>query len=189
MNRYIAVAVSLIAALFLCPHTQAQLAVARVVASCGSPSPTPVAGSLYAFTIDTTGKICTNGSGGSGGGGPLGNQPISNSQSIITATNVTPTDCSGSITAGGTAQTALAATATVHYFTIANIDASSGSGEPLWISFTGTATPSTAGSYPLTAPATTTFAGMGSYTDFFGTNHAVSVVAATTGHKYSCTWR
>jgi hypothetical protein len=189
MSRYIAVAVSLITALFLCPHAQAQLAVARVVSSCGTVSPTPHVGSTYAFTMDTTGTLCSESGGGGGGGGPLGNQPISNSQSIISATNVTPNDCSGSITAGGTAQNALAATATVHYFTIANIDASAGSGEPLWISFTGTATASTAGSYPLTAPATTTFAGMGSYTDFFGTNHAVSVVAATTGHKYSCTWR
>jgi hypothetical protein len=106
------------------------------------------------------------------------------------ATNVTPTDCSGTITAGGTAQNALAAQTTLHGLTIANIDVSAGSGEPLWISFTTTAVASGIGSYPLTPPTGTTFTGMGSYTapPGFGLNHAVSVIGATTGHKFSCTW-
>lgn len=103
--------------------------------------------------------------------------------------NVTPTDCSGTITAGGTAQNAIAASSTIHGFTIANIDSTTGSGEPLWISFTTTAAASTAGSYPLAAPTATTFAGFGSYStpSGFGSNHAVSIIGVTTGHKFSCT--
>jgi hypothetical protein len=104
--------------------------------------------------------------------------------------NVTPTNCSGTITSGGTAQNAIAATATIHGFTIANIDTSAGSGEPLWISFTTTAAASTAASYPLAAPTATTFAGLSSFTTplGFGMNTALSVIAATTGHKFSCTY-
>jgi hypothetical protein len=111
-------------------------------------------------------------------------------QKTATAANVTLTDCSGTITTGGTAQPAIAAQTTLHGFTIANTDASAGSGEPIWISFTTTAAASTAASYPIAPPTATTFAGMGSYTTppGFGTNHAVSIVAATTSHKFSCTW-
>jgi hypothetical protein len=106
------------------------------------------------------------------------------------APNITPTDCSGSITTGGTAQNAIAAQAALHGFVIKNIDASAGSGEPLWISFTGTAAAATTGSYPLGAPAVTSFANGESFTTpmGFGVNHAISIVAATTGHKFSCTW-
>ena len=115
---------------------------------------------------------------------------IANSAPVTAATiNVTPTDCSISLTTGGTAQNIIAASATLHGFTISNIDTSAGSGEPVWISFTGTAAASTAGSYPLAAPTATTFANLSSYTTplGFGVNHAISVVAATTGHKISCT--
>jgi hypothetical protein len=106
------------------------------------------------------------------------------------AVNVTPTDCSGTITAGGTAQNAIAATATIHGFTIANIDAATGSGEPLWISFTTTAAASTVASYPLSAPTATTFTGLSSYSSplGFGLNHALSIIGATTAHKFSCTY-
>jgi hypothetical protein len=104
--------------------------------------------------------------------------------------NVTPTDCSLAITTGGTAQNIISASATIHGFTIANIDTSAGSGEPVWFSFTTTAAASTIGSYPLAAPTVTTFANLASYTTpvGFGSNHAVSVIAATTGHKISCTF-
>lgn len=104
--------------------------------------------------------------------------------------NITPTDCSGTIAAGGVAQNAFGAQVALHGFTIANIDTTAGSGEPLWISFTTTAAASTAGSYPLAAPTTTTFAFLSSFTapPGFGSNHAVSVIAVTTGHKYSCTY-
>ena len=101
-------------------------------------------------------------------------------------------DCSGSITTGGTAQNAPNTAATPHRLglIIANIDATSGSGEVMWISFTGTATPGAAGSYPLAAPTATTYAGAGTFTapPGFGVTGALSVVAATTGHKWSCTW-
>jgi len=113
-----------------------------------------------------------------------------NNVKTATAANVTPTDCSGTITTGGTAQNAITAQTTLHGFTIANIDASAGSGEPLWLSLTTTAAAATAASYPLAPPAATTFAGMGSYSTppGFGTNHAVSIIGATTGHKFSCSW-
>jgi hypothetical protein len=102
------------------------------------------------------------------------------------AANVTATDCSSTVTSGGTAQNAFTAQTALHGFTIANIDTT----EPLWISFTTTAAASTAGSYPLPAATATTFAGFGSFTapPGFGLNHALSVIAATTGHKFSCTW-
>lgn len=109
---------------------------------------------------------------------------------IVSPQNITPTDCSGTIGTGGTAQNAITAQTTLHGFVIKNIDASSGSGEPLWVSFTGTATANTAASYPLAAPATTSFANGESFTSpiGMGLNHAISIVGATTGHKYSCTW-
>ena len=102
--------------------------------------------------------------------------------------NIAPTSCSLAVTTGGTAQNIIAASATVHGFTIANIDTSAGSGEPIWINFVGTAAASTNDSFPLAAPTATTFASLSSYTTplGFGTSHAVSVIAATTGHKISC---
>jgi hypothetical protein len=102
------------------------------------------------------------------------------------AVNTTPTDCSGTITTGGTAQNAFTATATKHGFTILNFDTT----EPMWISFTTTAAANTVASYPVPAATATTFAGAGQYTTppGFGMNTALSVVAATTGHKWSCTW-
>jgi len=117
---------------------------------------------------------------------PAGTATIGN---VNGAPNVTATDCSGTVTTGGTAQNAFTAQTTLHGFTIANVDASAGSGEPIWISFTGTATAAN-GSYPLAPPTATTFAGLSSFTSpvGFGLNHAVSVLGATTGHKFSCTW-
>lgn len=98
--------------------------------------------------------------------------------------NVKPLDCSGSITTGGTAQNAFAATANLHGFIISNIDTS----EPLWISFTGTAAAGAAGSFPLSTATPTTFTSAGSFSSpiGFGINTTLSVVATTTSHKYSC---
>lgn len=98
--------------------------------------------------------------------------------------NVKPLDCSGAITTGGTAQNAFAATPNLHGFIIANIDTS----EPLWISFTGTAAASASGSFPLSTATATTFVSTGSFSApiGFGINTALSVVAATTSHKWSC---
>jgi hypothetical protein len=108
----------------------------------------------------------------------------------VGAVNQTPTACSGTITAGGTAQNIIAANAAIHGFIVANIDPTTGSGEPLWISFTTTAAASGTDSYPMAAPTATTFAGLSSFTTpaGFGSNHAVSLIGATTGHKFSCTY-
>jgi hypothetical protein len=115
--------------------------------------------------------------------------PCNNIGLVGGSVNVTQTDCSIALTTGGTAQNIITAGATLHGFRIMNIDASAGSGEPVWMSFTTTAAASTIASYPLAAPTATTFAGAGSYSAEFasGTNGNVSVVAATTGHKISCT--
>jgi len=118
---------------------------------------------------------------------------IASGSNIIGATltgfNVTPTDCSNTITTGGFPQAAITAQTTLHGFTIANIDTGHND-EVLWISFTGTAAALGTASWPLAAPTASTFAGMGSYTTppGFGTNHAVSIIGATTGHLYSCSW-
>lgn len=106
-------------------------------------------------------------------------------QPVNGAINVTPTDCSGTVTTGGTAQNAFTASITRHGFTIVNLDTT----EPLWISFTGTAAANTIASYPISAATPTTFASAGSFTSpiGFGVSTALSVVAATTGHKWSCT--
>ena len=103
--------------------------------------------------------------------------------------NVTPTDCSGTITAGGTAQNIFTGGAAVHGFMVANIDTSAGSGEPLWISFTGAAVAGAVASYPLASPSANTFANLSSFTTplGLGLNTSPSIIAATTGHKFSCT--
>lgn len=97
--------------------------------------------------------------------------------------NRTATDCSGTITTGGTAQVAIPTNTGVGGFQIINIDTS----EPLWISITGTATAATAGSFPLAAATVTTFANAGTYYSPIGFSHAISIVATTTGHKFTCT--
>lgn len=112
-------------------------------------------------------------------------QPISGNVGIQSTVNVTPIDCSGTITSGTVAQNAFTAAATRHGFTIANIDTS----EVLWFSMTTTAAASGAGSFPLAPATATTFAGLSSFTSpvGLGINTALSVVATTTAHKYSCT--
>lgn len=100
-----------------------------------------------------------------------------------TTTNVTPVDCSAAITTGGTAQNAFAASSGRQGFQIQNLDTS----EPLWISFTGTAVANAIGSFALAAATSTTLQNGGSYYTAFGYNTALSVVAATTSHKFSCT--
>jgi hypothetical protein len=103
--------------------------------------------------------------------------------------NVTPTDCSIALSSGGTAQNIITADKGVHGFILMNIDNTNGSGEPVWISFTGTAAAGASGSYALAAPTATTYALPGSFAAplGFGTNKNVSVVAATTGHIITCT--
>lgn len=96
--------------------------------------------------------------------------------------NVTPTDCSGTIASGGTAQNAFSAQAALHGFTIVNL-----STDPFWISFTTTAAVGATQSYLLAAGSTTVQGGSFSTPLGFGMNTALSVIAATTSDKYSCT--
>ena len=190
-----------------------------LVCAYNSSPPTITAGNLALVQCDSSGNIITSGGGGGGGAVTVANGADvaqgntadaaytgSGTSTIIAAlkglyaaatspipmpVNITPTDCSTTVTVGGTAQVLITAQTALHGFTVANIDATSGSGEPLWVSFTGTAAASTAASYPLAPPtSSTSFAGMGSYTTpvGFGMNHAVSILGATTGHKISCTW-
>lgn len=100
----------------------------------------------------------------------------------MSTNNRVMTDCSGTITAGGTAQTIIPSTTGVTGFYIVNIDTT----EPLWMNIGGTAAANTQGSAPLQAATATTFAGPGSFYSNFGYNNIVSVVAATTGHKFTC---
>jgi hypothetical protein len=101
------------------------------------------------------------------------------------AVNTTLTDCSGTIASGGAAQNAFTANAGRHGFIIANIDTD----EVMWINFTGTAAASGTASYPLAPAAATTFSGLNSFASplGMGINTALSVIAATTSHKFSCT--
>lgn len=105
--------------------------------------------------------------------------------------NVTPHDCSVTITTGGTAQNLNLPTSNpflIHGGVFANIDATHGSGEPVWFSFTATAASEAVGSYPLSAPTATTYTGLTSFYIPFGLNMPISVLAATSGHKVSCTY-
>jgi hypothetical protein len=110
---------------------------------------------------------------------------------VVPPANVTPSNCSISLTLGGTAQNIIAASTSLNGFTIANIDPITGGGEPIWLSFTGAAVAGATGSFPLASPSfgsTPAYANLASYTTpaNFRTNGAVSVIAATTSHKVSC---
>lgn len=104
---------------------------------------------------------------------------------VIGAPNRTPIDCSSTITNGTTAQNLLDSSKTdLHGFCIMNLDAT----EFLWMNLNGTATASTQGSYGL-QPSSSTLQG-GSFCAPMGLGVKLNptVVAATTGHKYTCTW-
>lgn len=82
------------------------------------------------------------------------------------------TDHSGTITAGGTAQNAMAANSSRHYAYLKNPDAAT---EPLYYSWTGTASASSPDVlYP----------GDVEESNGFVSNQALSVYAATTGHAW-----
>lgn len=88
-------------------------------------------------------------------------------------------DASDTITAGGTAQEALAANSGRKFLMIQNPTTAS---EDLWFSLTGTAAVDTEGSYSLAAGGAMAFEGP------FLPSNAVSVIAATTGHKFTINW-
>lgn len=106
--------------------------------------------------------------------------------SVNGAPNVTPNNCGSTVVTGGTAVNAFTNSAGKRGFVIANIDTA----EVLWISFTTTALAGDTQSFPLAPATATTFAGLSSFTSpmGFGLNTSLSVVAATNGHKFSCTW-
>lgn len=146
-------------------------------------------------TANTTPWLATISQGGnsatvSAGGalkvdGSAATQPVSGTVTANGPQNVTVTDCSSTITAGNSAQNAITASSTIRGFMLMNLDVT----EPMWVSFTGTAAAASTASYVLQAGASSTFAGAGSFVSpvGMGTSSAVSVVAATTGHKFSCT--
>lgn len=105
------------------------------------------------------------------------------------APNITLTDCSGTIASGGTAQNAFAASAVRHGFIIQNIN-DTVADEEMWISFTTTAALRTQGSYALNPGTNSTSLVGGSFSSplGMGSSGAVSIISATTGKKYSCTW-
>lgn len=178
----IALFASLLASSALAQTVNGPIPNAGAYGAYNSSPPTCLNGSGCWFQTDVNGnlKVAVS-SGGGGGSVTQGTSPWV----ISGQANVTLTDCSGSITLGGTAQNAFAAAATRRGFTIANIDTS----EPLWISFTTTAAASGTGSYPLGPADTTTFSNLSSFTSplGMGINTALSVVAATTAHKFTCT--
>ena len=110
-------------------------------------------------------------------------------QPVSGVSGVTPVDCSIAVASGGTAQNIISASPGLHGFLLMNVDNTNGSGEPVWVSFTGTAAAGASGSYALAAPVATTYAFPGSFASplGFGPKLAVSVIAATTGHVISCT--
>lgn len=104
--------------------------------------------------------------------------PASAANPIPTSATPSPstaTDGSGTITTGGTAQNVFGATVPTNGWAVYNPDAS----ETMWVSDTATAAPNAAGSIPV-------FAGSG-YETPPGRKPlgAVSIVAATTGHKFT----
>jgi hypothetical protein len=107
--------------------------------------------------------------------------PMQATGGTIAPLAVAPTDCGGTITTGGAAQTAAAADSSRKSLLIENPVAAT---EDLFGSVTGAATTTGAGDYFDLAPggsATLTLAGT-------VIQAAVSVNAATTGHRFLCTY-
>lgn len=120
--------------------------------------------------------------------------PPSITNSVVSARGVTPYDCSGTITTGGVAQLLIPTTPAnqtainIRGFMIMNVDFTA---ENLCINFNGTAgaaTCSTTGYYGLIPSTASTSGGTYSSQLGFGTNKNPTVVAATTGHKFTCTY-
>jgi hypothetical protein len=96
------------------------------------------------------------------------------------------TNCSGTVTTAATAVTPIPAGTPYKGFLLANLNTT----EALWWAPAATAVAATAGSLPLAAPTATTFVDAGMFVSppNFGTNIAISIVAATAGHAFSCYW-
>ena len=112
---------------------------------------------------------------GAGGTGiSVGGTAVSSSNPLpVQNANAAPTDRSSTITTGGAAQVAMAALSTRKAYFFQNI-----SSESMWGSFTGTAAPSTVGSFEIVPK------GVIRSTTTCETT-ALSIYGATTGQKYT----
>lgn len=126
----------------------------------------------------TSAKQPALGTAGSASADVITMQGISGGTPIATTIGTnTYTDASSTITSGGTAQTALASSGTRKRFIIYNNDTT----EVLCYNLTGTATLTTQGSLCLSPSSSSQ---SGGFVDMEVTN-AISVIATTTGHKYT----
>lgn len=139
----------------------AQQSSARVLSTCGNI--VYPAGSTSLVTQDVNGRAC----------GPASGTP--GNPTVVAPTNALSSDASGSVTTGGTYQTALVQNLTRKNCTIQNNDASKV--EPLFVSIASS--PTVANSYAL------------QYGDSFSCTSgnvvmgdAIKVSAATTGHTF-----
>jgi len=174
---------------------------ANTVSACGTPNNTPVVGNNYPVTQDTTGKLCTSGSGGGGGSnvvitGPLGTQTL--------AASVAVTD--PSLQSGGAALAAIeaplaaqsshnvligaiegngtAGTADTHVVTVQGV--ASGVAIPVSGTFYQTTQP-VSGTVTVSGQADPCFASTKSYADFESTSSGGSIVTLASGKKtYVC---
>lgn len=125
----------------------------------GSGVTQPVSGTITAVTAITNAL-------------PAGTNSIGTVVNLPTASTLT--DCSGSITSGGTAQSLVASNSTRKYLFIQN-----SSDTTMWINFTTTAVANQP-SIQLTAGSSFVMEGM------FVSTEAVSTIGATTGKVYTC---
>lgn len=151
----------------------------NIIGKVGIDQTTPGTTNLVALAANQSVNLAQVGGTNTVTGGVAGTQGIGG------APNITPADCSVTVTTGGTAQNAITAGAVLRGITIMDID--TGKTEGIWISFTATAAPNTTQSFYI--PPYSATSGAGSYTTplGFGFNTSLSVYAATTGHKISCT--
>lgn len=115
---------------------------------------------------------------------------------VVSERNITPFDCSGTITTGGTSQRLFPVTGAspnlspnVRGFMLMNVDTNV---ENLCISFNGVSnavvTCATPSYYALQAATSTASGGSFSSQLGFGSGNNPVIVAATTGHKFTCTY-
>lgn len=87
-------------AFLFCHGAHAQTAQAAVVSGCGTPPATYTAGYPYALTQDTTGKLCTSGSGGGGGAVTIASGGVA-SGAYSSGSIATGAYASGAVSTGG----------------------------------------------------------------------------------------
>jgi hypothetical protein len=150
---------SILGALALLAPTgaSAQIVSAISIASCGGTTVAPTTGSAYPIYQDTTGKLCTTGTG------VAGNTPFN------------PTEASGTVTTGGAFQTVFSSNSSRTNCFVMNPTSAT---EPLYVHWTS-ATATTANSATLGPGSSFTCAGGGVVV-----TGAIQVTAATTAHAF-----